>query len=72
MCTSYGKPSHACSKSPGFVAPLDAITGFVAPLDAITARAQQSGDTVTFDAGSDPAAAAAATRAADVAVMFGH
>jgi beta-glucosidase len=41
----------------------------IAPLDAITARA---GGTVTFNDGSDPAAAAAAADAADVAIVFGY
>jgi beta-glucosidase len=44
----------------------------VAPLDAVTARAASNGDTVTFSNGSDPAAAAAAARAADVAIVFGY
>jgi beta-glucosidase len=62
VCSSSGEPSAACSNNPGFVA----------PLDGITARATQDGDTVTFDNGSDPTAAAAAARAADVAVVFGY
>jgi beta-glucosidase len=41
----------------------------IAPLDAITARA---GGTVTFNDGSDPAAASAAAAAADVAIVFGY
>jgi beta-glucosidase len=44
----------------------------VAPLDAITARAAEAGQTVTYDNGADPAAAAAAAKAADVAVVFGY
>jgi beta-glucosidase len=62
VCTSSGEPSRACSNNPGFVA----------PLDAITTRAQQNGDSVTFDDGSDLASAAAAARSADVAVVFGY
>ncbi|HEY7009857.1 MAG TPA: glycoside hydrolase family 3 C-terminal domain-containing protein, partial [Jatrophihabitantaceae bacterium] len=42
----------------------------VAPLDAITARAAQDGASVVYDNGSDPAAAAAAAKSADVAVVF--
>jgi beta-glucosidase len=44
----------------------------VAPLDAITARAAKAGQTVTYDNGADPAAAAAAAKTADVAVVFGY
>jgi beta-glucosidase len=44
----------------------------IAPLDGISARAAQSGGTVTFNDGSDPAAAAATAAAADVAIVFGH
>lgn len=44
----------------------------IAPLDSITARAAQSGATVTFNDGSDPAAAAATAAAADVAIVFGY
>jgi beta-glucosidase len=44
----------------------------VAPLDAITARAAQVGASVTFDNGSDPAAAAAIASSADVAIVFGY
>ncbi len=44
----------------------------VAPLDAITARAAQAGQTVTYDGGADPAAAAEVARSADVAVVFGY
>lgn len=44
----------------------------VAPLDAITARAAKVGATVSFDNGSDPAAAAAAAAKAKVAIVFGY
>jgi beta-glucosidase len=44
----------------------------IAPLESITARAARQGATVTFDDGSDPAAAASTARAADVAIVFGH
>jgi beta-glucosidase len=44
----------------------------IAPLDSITARAAASGGTVTFNDGSDPAAAAATAAAADVAIVFGY
>ncbi len=52
--------------------PATACPGVVAPLDAITDRAAKAKATVTFDAGTDPAAAAAAAKAADVAVVFGY
>src|SRR5262249_20601285 len=61
VCSSSGEPSAACSNNPGFVA----------PLDAITARAQQDGDTVTFDNGASLASAAATAQGADVAIVFG-
>ncbi|HEY2429267.1 MAG TPA: glycoside hydrolase family 3 C-terminal domain-containing protein, partial [Acidimicrobiales bacterium] len=41
-----------------------------APLDAIRARAAQAGDTVVYDGGGSPAAAAAVARTADVAVVY--
>jgi beta-glucosidase len=44
----------------------------IAPLDSITARVAASGGTVTFNDGSDPAAAAATAAAADVAIVFGY
>jgi beta-glucosidase len=44
----------------------------VAPLDSITGRAAQNGASVTFDPGTDPAAAAKAAAGADVAVVFGY
>jgi beta-glucosidase len=44
----------------------------VAPLDAITARAAEAGQTVTYNNGADPAAAAAAAKTANVAVVFGY
>ena len=44
----------------------------VAPLDAITARAAQAGQTVTYNNGADPAAAASVAQGADVAVVFGY
>lgn len=44
----------------------------VSPEAAITDRAAQDGATVTFDAGTDVAAAAAAAAEADVAVVFGY
>ncbi len=44
----------------------------VPPETGIRERAAQDGATVTFDNGSDPAAAAAAAARADVAVVFGH
>ncbi|MBG0565393.1 glycoside hydrolase family 3 C-terminal domain-containing protein [Actinoplanes sp. NEAU-A11] len=44
----------------------------VAPEEAIRTRAARAGATVTFDNGSDPAAAAAAASNADVAVIFGY
>jgi beta-glucosidase len=44
----------------------------VAPLDAITTRAKQDGATVTYNDGTDPAAAAAAAKTASVAVVFGY
>src|SRR6185436_17573355 len=44
----------------------------IAPLDAITARAAQAGQTVAYDSGADPAAAAEVARSADVAVVFGY
>ncbi|WP_344263343.1 beta-glucosidase family protein [Actinomadura napierensis] len=44
----------------------------VAALDAITARAAANGGTVTFDNGKDPAAAAAAAKAADLAIVLGY
>ncbi|MFF3663905.1 beta-glucosidase family protein [Streptomyces olivochromogenes] len=44
----------------------------VAPLDAITERAAQQGASVVHNDGSDPAAAAAAAKDADVAVVFGY
>lgn len=48
-------------------------TGTVAaPLDGITARAATAGDTVLYNNGSDPAAAAATAANADVAVVFGY
>jgi len=62
VCSSRGEPSAACSNNPGFVA----------PLDAITSRAQQDGDTVTFDNGSSLTSAAAAASAADVSIVFGY
>ncbi|WP_308442824.1 glycoside hydrolase family 3 C-terminal domain-containing protein [Actinoplanes campanulatus] len=45
---------------------------FVTPLAAITARAARAGATVTYDNGSDPAAAAVTAAGADIAVVFGH
>lgn len=42
----------------------------IPPLQAIGTRAARSGDIVTYDNGSSPAAAAASARAADVAVVF--
>ena len=44
----------------------------VTPETGIRDRAARNGATVTFDNGSDPAAAAAAAARADVAVVFGH
>jgi beta-glucosidase len=44
----------------------------VAALDAITERAAENGATVTFHNGKDTAAAAAAARNADIAIVFGH
>ncbi|MEV6494523.1 glycoside hydrolase family 3 C-terminal domain-containing protein, partial [Actinoplanes sp. NPDC051633] len=44
----------------------------VAPLDGIRSRAARDDATVTFDGGSDVAAAAAAAARADVAVVFGY
>ena len=44
----------------------------VSPQSAITDRAAQDGATVTFNAGTDVAAAAAAAAQADVAVVFGY
>jgi len=52
--------------------PATACPNVVAPLDAITERAAKAGATVTFDNGSDPAAAAAAAAKADVAIVFGY
>ena len=52
--------------------PATACPNVVAPLDAITGRAAMVGATVTFDNGSDPAAAAAAAAKADVAIVFGY
>lgn len=52
--------------------PAVACPNVVAPLDAITARAASVGATVTFNNGADPAAAAAAAKAADVAIVFGY
>jgi beta-glucosidase len=43
-----------------------------APLDAITTRAAELGDTVIFDNGSDPTAAASTAAAADIAIVFGY
>lgn len=44
----------------------------VSPLDAITARAKKAGNTVVFDNGSDPAAAAKTAATADVVIVFGY
>ncbi len=52
--------------------PATACPNVVAPLDAITERAAKAGATVTFDNGSDPAAAAATAAKADVAIVFGY
>jgi beta-glucosidase len=44
----------------------------VTPLEAIEDRAAEAGATVVYDAGADPAAAAATAAGADVAVVFGY
>lgn len=44
----------------------------VAPLDAIRERAAKVGASVTFDPGTDPAAAARVAAAADTVVVFGY
>ncbi|GGN59583.1 glycosyl hydrolase [Actinoplanes lobatus] len=44
----------------------------VTPLAGITARAARAGATVTYDNGSDPAAAAVTAAGADIAVVFGY
>lgn len=44
----------------------------VAPLDALAARVEAAGGTVTFDPGTDPAAAAEVAAAADAAIVFGY
>ncbi len=44
----------------------------VSPEDAIRERADEIGATVTFDAGTDPAAAAHLASSADVAIVFGY
>ncbi|MFI0350185.1 glycoside hydrolase family 3 C-terminal domain-containing protein [Actinomadura sp. 9N407] len=61
VCASlfFGQPSVSCPNP-------------VAAVDAITRRAARDGGTVTFDNGKDIAAAAAAAKGADVAVVFGH
>ena len=43
-----------------------------AQVDAITSRAQQDGDTVTFDDGASRTSAAATASAADVSIVFGY
>ena len=43
-----------------------------APLDSITARAAADGNSVVFNNGADPAAAATAAAAADLAIVFGY
>jgi beta-glucosidase len=58
-----------CTASAGRVVDCSNVA---APLDAITARAAQSGATVTYDNGSNLAAAAATAKAADIAIVFGY
>ena len=43
-----------------------------APLDSITARAAADGNSVVFNNGTDPAAAATAAADADLAIVFGY
>jgi beta-glucosidase len=71
--TASGEPTNGISAASvcGPTAPSVPCTP-VPPLDAITARAAVSGGTVTFDAGTDVASAAATAAAADVAVVFGY
>jgi beta-glucosidase len=47
-------------------------SGLVDPLTAIQARAAQAGDTVVYNNGSDPAAAAAVAAKADYVIVFGY
>jgi len=47
-------------------------SALVDPLTAIQARAAQAGDTVVYNNGSDPAAAAAVAASANYAIVFGY
>ena len=56
----------------GHVPLIGTAAGVVSPLSAITARAGADGGSVVFDKGTDPQAAAAVAKNADVAVVVVH